>query len=46
LMPDKAILCYICDWSHGSLHVYTLVDGFAMKSQDTMSRATFMKESV
>jgi hypothetical protein len=19
-MPDKAILCYICDWSHGSLH--------------------------
>ena len=22
LMPDKAILCYICGWSHGSLHVY------------------------
>jgi len=20
-MPDKAILCYICSWSHGSLHV-------------------------
>ena len=20
LMPDKAILCYICSWSHGSLH--------------------------
>jgi hypothetical protein len=19
-MPDKAILCYICSWSHGSLH--------------------------
>ena len=21
LMSDKAILCYICNWSHGSLHV-------------------------
>jgi hypothetical protein len=27
LMPDKAILCYICSWSHGSLHVYSLVGG-------------------
>jgi hypothetical protein len=25
LMPDKAILCYICSWSHRSLHVYSLV---------------------
>ena len=25
LMPDKAILCYICSWSNGCLHVYTLV---------------------
>ena len=25
LMPDKAILCYIWSWSHGSLHVYSLV---------------------
>jgi hypothetical protein len=25
--PDKAILCYICGWSHGSLHVYFLVGG-------------------
>jgi hypothetical protein len=25
LMPDKAILCYICSWSCGSLHVYSLV---------------------
>jgi hypothetical protein len=25
LMPDKAILCYICSWSHESLHVYSLV---------------------
>ena len=25
LMPDKAILCYICRWSHGSLHLYSLV---------------------
>jgi hypothetical protein len=27
LMSDKGILCYVCDWSHGSLHVYTLVGG-------------------
>jgi hypothetical protein len=27
LMTDKAILCYICSWSHGSLHVYSLVGG-------------------
>jgi hypothetical protein len=27
LMPDKAILCYICSWNHGSLHVYSLVGG-------------------
>ena len=25
LMPDKTILCYICRWSHGSLHMYSLV---------------------
>jgi hypothetical protein len=23
----KAILCYICTWSHGSLHVYLIVSG-------------------
>jgi hypothetical protein len=27
LMPVKAILCYICGWSHGSLRVYSLVGG-------------------
>jgi hypothetical protein len=27
LMPNKAILCYICSWSHGSHHVYSLLDG-------------------
>jgi hypothetical protein len=26
-MPDKVILCYICGWSHGTLHVYSLVGG-------------------
>jgi hypothetical protein len=25
LMTDKAILCYICGWRHGSLHVCSLV---------------------
>jgi hypothetical protein len=27
LMPDKAIICYICNWSHGSLHMYTMEGG-------------------
>jgi hypothetical protein len=27
LISDRAILCYICSWSHGSLHVYSLVGG-------------------
>jgi hypothetical protein len=27
LMFSKAILCYICGWSHGPLHVYSLVGG-------------------
>ena len=26
-MTNKAILCYMCGWSHGSLHVYSLVGG-------------------
>ena len=26
-MSHKAILCYICGWSHGFLHVYSLVGG-------------------
>ena len=26
-MSNTAILCYICGWSHGSLHVYFLVVG-------------------
>jgi len=27
LTSDKATLCYICSWSHGSLHVYSLFGG-------------------
>ena len=29
LMSDKTILCYICIWSHESLHVYSLADWFS-----------------
>ena len=32
LMPNKAILCYIWSWSHGSLHVYSLVGGSVLGS--------------
>jgi hypothetical protein len=27
LMPNKAIVCYICSWSHESHHVFSLVGG-------------------
>jgi hypothetical protein len=27
LTPDKSMLCYINNWSHGSLHVYSLFGG-------------------
>ena len=30
LRPDKAILSYICSWSHESLHVYSLVGGLVL----------------
>jgi hypothetical protein len=32
LMPNKTILCYVCGWSHGSLHVYSLVGGLVPES--------------
>jgi hypothetical protein len=32
LMSHKAILCYICIWSHGSLHVHSLVGGLVPES--------------
>ena len=34
LMPDKAILCYICSWSHGSLHLYSLVGNLVSGSSE------------
>jgi len=34
LMSDKAILCYICSSSHGSLHVYSLVGGLVPGSSE------------
>ena len=27
LMTNRAILCYVCSYSHGALHVYFLVGG-------------------
>jgi len=32
LMPDKAILDYICSWSHGLLHMYSSVGGLVPES--------------
>jgi hypothetical protein len=32
LIPNRAILCYICGWSQGSLHVYTLVGSLVPES--------------
>jgi hypothetical protein len=36
LIPDKAILCLMCDWSHGSLHVYSLVGDFVPGSSGVL----------
>jgi hypothetical protein len=32
LIPNKAILSYICSWSHGLLYVYFLVGGLISES--------------
>jgi len=34
LMSDKATFCYICIWSPGSLHVYSLVGGLVLGSSE------------
>ena len=34
LMSHKAILCYICSWSHGSFHVYSLVGGLVPRNSE------------
>jgi hypothetical protein len=37
LMPNKAILCHICSWSHESLNVYPLVGGLVPGSYGRVS---------
>jgi hypothetical protein len=37
LMTVEAIHCYICGWSHGSLHVYSLVDGLVPGNSERVS---------
>ena len=34
LIFNKAILCYLCGWSHGSLYVYSLVGGLVPGSSE------------
>jgi hypothetical protein len=36
LIPANAILCYICIWNHGSLHVYSLVGGLVSGSSGSL----------
>jgi hypothetical protein len=42
LMRDKAILCCICSWSHGSLHVYSLVGGLVPGSSEGSAWLTLL----
>jgi hypothetical protein len=42
LMFNKAILCHICGWSHGSLHVYSLVDGPVPRSSERSGQLTLL----
>jgi hypothetical protein len=34
MLPDKAILCYICGWTHISLHVYSLNGGLVSERSE------------
>ena len=45
-MPDKAILCYICSWSHGSLNVYFLVGGLVPGSYGGGAGAVWLDDIV
>ena len=42
LKPDTAILCYICGWSHGSLHVYSLIGGLVPGSSGVSGWLTLL----
>ena len=42
LIPNKAILCYIYVWSHGSLHVYSLVGGLDPGSSGWLIQLFFL----
>jgi hypothetical protein len=41
-MPDKAIICYICVWSHEWLHVYSLVGGLVLGSSEVSGRLVLL----
>jgi hypothetical protein len=34
LIPDKPILCYLCSWSHGPTHVYSLIGSLVPGSSE------------
>ena len=36
MMPDKTIPCYICSWSHGYLHIYSLIGGLVPGSSEVV----------
>jgi hypothetical protein len=40
-MPDKAILLYVCSWSHGSFYVYFLVGGLVPGSSEVTAYLMF-----
>jgi hypothetical protein len=42
LMPNKAILCHICNWNHGSLHMYSSVGGPAPGSSTGFGLLTLL----
>ena len=41
-MSKKAIFCHICGWNHGSLQVYSLVDGPVPGSSQGSGRLTLL----
>jgi hypothetical protein len=43
LMSDKAILWYICSWSHGFLHVYSLIGGLVPRNPGSSGNTVLLK---
>ena len=45
-MPAKAIICFICSWNYGFLHVYSLVGGLVSGSSEGVGVGLWLVDTV